>query len=82
VSESEPSKHDPESMYEAYRQFSAGDLLRALLASRNLTPAELSASAKVGRSTISDLLSGRRRPSRKAAKALGAFFKVDPAAFY
>ena len=78
----QPTRDKKSSLYEAYHQFSAGDLLRALLKSRNLTSAELAESAKVSHSAIADILAGRRRPPRKAAKALGVFFKVDPAAFY
>jgi transcriptional regulator with XRE-family HTH domain len=82
VAESDHPTRDEPSLYEAYREFTAGDLLRALLKSRNLTSAELAVSAKVSHSAIADILAGRRRPTHKAAKALGAFFKVDPAAFF
>ena len=56
--------------------------LRSLLESRLVTQSEAAKGAGVSQSSISDILAGCRKLSRKVAGALGEYFAIDPAAFF
>ncbi|WZO95878.1 helix-turn-helix domain-containing protein [Isosphaeraceae bacterium EP7] len=56
--------------------------LRSLLESRQVSQSDVAKATGVSQSSISDILAGRRKVSRKVAAAMGSYFAVDPAAFF
>lgn len=56
-------------------------MLRHLIEARGVSQATLAAATGVSAATISQILAGRRPPSRRAMAALGAYFRVDPSVF-
>lgn len=60
---------------------SPGELLLHLLASRQITQAELATATGISKSTISALVNRQREASKDVARRLGAFFGVEPTAF-
>jgi HTH-type transcriptional regulator/antitoxin HigA len=56
---------------------SDADLLRHLLDARGLTQAELSQQSGIAKSTISEILSGKKPFSRMIVRKLAEFFRVD-----
>ena len=74
--------HSYESRIDPEPVVSPADLLRFLMESASVTQKQVSDGTGLSQPTISDLICGRRPASRKAAKALGEFFKVDPSAFF
>jgi HTH-type transcriptional regulator / antitoxin HigA len=56
---------------------SDADLLRHLMEAKGVTQAELSRETSIPRSTISEVLSGKRPFSRSMIRKLAAYFRVD-----
>ncbi|MFO0950226.1 MAG: helix-turn-helix domain-containing protein [Isosphaeraceae bacterium] len=57
------------------------DMLRHLIETRDTTQASVAAQTRISESTISEVLSGRRKLNRKHIEALAGFFQVSPAVF-
>jgi HTH-type transcriptional regulator/antitoxin HigA len=57
------------------------ELLRHLIESRETTQAQVAQGAGIAESTVSEILSGRRKLSRSHIEALARFFHVSPAVF-
>jgi HTH-type transcriptional regulator / antitoxin HigA len=60
---------------------SDADLLRHLIEARGITQTELHEATGIAMSTISEVLSGRRRFSKEIIARLSAYFKVDKGLF-
>ncbi|MEI7685053.1 MAG: helix-turn-helix transcriptional regulator [Planctomycetota bacterium] len=56
---------------------SDADMLRHFLDAKSVTQAKLSRDTAIPRSTISEILSGKKRFSRKMIRKLADYFKVD-----
>lgn len=54
------------------------DLLRHLMESKGVTQAELSRESGVPKSSISEVLAGKKRFTRPMIRALAGYFKVEP----
>jgi HTH-type transcriptional regulator/antitoxin HigA len=57
------------------------EMLKHLIAARGLTQSAVATSAGVSKSTISEILSGKDRVSKKIALKLADFFSVSPVLF-
>ncbi len=57
---------------------SDADLLRHLMEAKGVTQAELSRETGIAKSTISEVLSRKRRLSRQMIRAPAGYFRVDP----
>lgn len=57
------------------------ELLAHLLEAKGLTQAELSRDTGISRSTVSEILSGRRSFSKSQIAKLAVYFHVEPGAF-
>src|SRR5213078_2721888 len=60
---------------------SGPETLRWLIEDRGLTQAEVADGAGMSKSTISEILAGKRGLGTAHIRALGAFFRVDPGLF-
>ncbi len=60
---------------------SEAEMLRFLLESRGVTQAEAAAQTGIAESSLSSLLSGRRRMTKTHIEAFCSYFKVGPSAF-
>ena len=60
---------------------SDAEMLRYLVEANGTSQAEVAAGAEVAESTISEILSGRRKLSRRHIESLATFFHVDPGVF-
>src|SRR5713101_8273973 len=56
---------------------SDGEMLRHLMEAKGITQAQLSRDTRIPRSTISEILAGKKRFSRTIIRKLADFFKVD-----
>lgn len=56
---------------------SDADMLRHLLAAKDVTQAQLSQAAGIAKSTISEVLAGKKPFSRQMIRKLADYFKVD-----
>ena len=56
---------------------SDADMLRHLLDAKGITQAELSRDTNIPKSTISEVLSGKKPFSRQMIRTLAAYFRVD-----
>ena len=56
---------------------SDADMLRHLLEAKGVTQAQLSQEAGIAKSTISEVLAGKKPFSRQMIRKLAEFFKVD-----
>ena len=56
---------------------SDADMLRHLLESKGIRPAQLSQEARIAKSTISEVLAGKRPFSRQLIRKLADYFQVD-----
>ncbi len=56
---------------------SDADMLRHLLEAKDVTQAQLSKGAKIAKSTISEVLAGKKPFSRQMIRKLADYFKVD-----
>ena len=63
------------------RPVSDAEMLRHLVEARRITQSELSKSVHISNSTISDVMTGKRRLTRDHVSALAKFFGVSPAVF-
>jgi HTH-type transcriptional regulator/antitoxin HigA len=72
---------DYEDEHEPMDDPTPGGMLRHLLDSRGVSQVEAAEGAGISEATVSQILSGKRPPSRKAIAALAAYFRVDPAVF-
>lgn len=68
-----------EDEHHAIAPASDADLLQQLLEARGLSQAQLSREAGLPRSTISEVLNGKRRFSRQMIHKLAAYFQIDAA---
>lgn len=57
------------------------DLLRHLIEARGVRPARVAAETGLSKSTISDVLAGKRRLGVKHIESLARYFRVSPAVF-
>lgn len=73
--------HDYEEENEPMDDLTPGRMLAFLIESKGVTQGTVARAVKVSDATISQILAGNRRPSRKLMAALGAYFAVDPSAF-
>ena len=62
-------------------QVSAADMLEHLIESRGITNATLAAETQVPRSTVTDILAGRRRISLGNVRKFADYFHVPPSVF-
>lgn len=58
------------------------DMVRFLLDSNDMTQAELAERSEVAESTISEILAGRRKLSRRHITAISKVFHVSPGVFF
>ena len=66
-----------EDEHHAIKPASDADMLRHLLDSKGITQALLSQKAGIAKSTISEVLAGKKSLTRQMIRKLAAFFKVD-----
>ena len=57
------------------------EMVRHLIEARGITQAKVAADTGIAESTISEVLSGRRRLSRRNVDTLARYFHVSPAVF-
>ncbi len=60
---------------------SDGELLRFLIETRELTQVQVAKESGIAESTISEVLSGRRKLNRRQIVKLAGYFHVEPGAF-
>ncbi len=63
------------------REVSEADLLRHLIEARGVSQSQLAADTGIAVSTVSEILSGRRRLNRDHITALARYFHVSPSVF-
>lgn len=63
-------------------QVSDGELLRFLIETRDLTQVQVAKNTGVAESTISEVLSGRRKLNRRQIGKLADYFHVTPGTFF
>jgi HTH-type transcriptional regulator/antitoxin HigA len=63
------------------RRLDDAEMLRFLIANRGATQAEVAAGAKVAESTVSEVLSGKRKLNRAQIGKLARYFHVEPGVF-
>jgi HTH-type transcriptional regulator / antitoxin HigA len=66
-----------EDVYHAIEPASDADMLRHLLEAKDVTQAQLSRDTSISKSTISEVLAGKRSFSRHMIRKLADYFKVD-----
>lgn len=66
-----------EDEHHAIEPASDADMLRHLLDAKGVTQAQLSQQAAIAKSTISEVLAGKKPFSRQMIRKLAAYFKVD-----
>jgi len=66
-----------EDEHHAIEPASDADMLRHLLEARGMTQAQLSRESSISKSTISEVLAGRKHFSRQMIRKLAHYFKVD-----
>lgn len=66
-----------EDEHHAIEPASDADMLRHLLEGKGITQAQLSQEAGIAKSTISEVLAGKKLFSRQMIRKLAAYFKVD-----
>ena len=66
-----------EDEHHAIEPASDADMLRHLMEAKGVTQAQLSQEAEIAKSTISEVLAGRRPFSRQMIRKLAEFFEVD-----
>lgn len=60
----------------------AENILQTLLESRDISQAQLAKAVGIATSTVSEVLSGKRKLTRKQIEKLSAYFNVSPAVFH
>jgi HTH-type transcriptional regulator/antitoxin HigA len=73
--------HSYESQIYVHARTPASERLKSLIEFKDVTQTEVHEATGIAHSTISEILSGRRKPSRKAIAAFSAYFKVEPGYF-
>ncbi len=66
-----------EDEHQAIEPASDADMLRHLLEAKGVTQAQLSRDTAITKSTISEVLAGKKRFSRQMIRKFAAYFKVD-----
>jgi HTH-type transcriptional regulator/antitoxin HigA len=66
-----------EDEHHAIEPASDADMLRHLLEAKGVTQAQLSRDTSIPKSTISEVLAGKKRFSRQMIRKLAGYFKVD-----
>lgn len=66
-----------EDVHHAIEPASDADMLRHLMEAKGLTQAQLGQEAGIGKSTISEVLAGKKPFSRQMIRKLADYFKVD-----
>jgi HTH-type transcriptional regulator/antitoxin HigA len=61
---------------------SDADMLRHLMDAKGITQAELHRQTGLGKSTISEVLAGKKPFSKAMIRTLAGFFKVDPSVLF
>lgn len=74
--------HRYESQHDPLRPVPDAEMLAFLLESNAMAQAELAQQSGVAASTISEILAGKRRLSRRHISALARVFRVSPAVFF
>ena len=59
-----------------------GNMLEFLMDIRDINQTQLSHDTSIATSTVSEVLSGKRKLTRKQIEKLSAYFKVSPAVFH
>lgn len=59
-----------------------GEMLRFLIGMRELTQTQVAKETGIAESTISEVLSGRRKLNRRQISKMAEFFKVAPGTFF
>lgn len=59
-----------------------GAMIQSFLESRDLSQAQLAKAVGIATSTISEVISGKRKLTRKQIEKLSTYFKVSPAVFH
>ncbi len=59
----------------------SADMLRFLIDSKATTQTEVATETGIAKSTISEILAGKRQMNRKHIEALARHFRVNPAVF-
>jgi HTH-type transcriptional regulator/antitoxin HigA len=70
------AEHDP------IEPVADADMVRFLLQSNDMSQAELAERSEIAESTISEVLAGKRKLSRRHIAALSKVFRVSPAVFF
>jgi HTH-type transcriptional regulator/antitoxin HigA len=74
--------HKYEAQHDPIAPVPDGDLVRFLLDSNDMTQTELAQRSEIAESTISEILAGRRKLSRRHIATFAKVFRVSPAVFF
>jgi HTH-type transcriptional regulator/antitoxin HigA len=74
--------HRYEAEHDPIAPVADADMIRFLLESNDLTQTELAERSKIAESTISEILAGKRKLSRRHIAAFSRIFRVSPALFF
>jgi HTH-type transcriptional regulator / antitoxin HigA len=74
--------HRYESEHDPIAPVADAEMVRFLLESNNMTQAELAQRGKIADSTVSEILAGKRKLSRRHIAAVSQIFRVSPAIFF
>ncbi len=74
--------HKYEAEHDPMAAVSDADMVRFLLESNEMAQTELAQRSGIAESTISDILAGRRKLSRRHIASLSRLFRVSPAVFF
>lgn len=74
--------HDYESKTLTMEHVHADEMLSFLMENRSISQAQLAKNVGIATSTISEIISGKRKLTRKQIEKLSAYFKVSPAVFH
>ncbi|MCA9203706.1 MAG: helix-turn-helix transcriptional regulator, partial [Planctomycetales bacterium] len=66
---------------EPARKVTSAEMLAQLIESKEVTRAEIARATGIPRSTITNVLSGRRQISKENVTRLAKYFHVDPSVF-
>jgi HTH-type transcriptional regulator/antitoxin HigA len=74
--------HRYEAEHDPIAPLTDADMVRFLLESNDLTQTDLAERSKIAESTLSEILAGKRKLSRRHIAALSRIFGVSPAVFF
>ncbi len=74
--------HKYEAEHDPIAPVSDADMVRFLLDSNDMTQADLAARSEIAESTISEVLAGKRKLSRRHIAAISKVFRVSPSLFF